>query len=134
MSTKGPQTTSVGGGREHTGRGDGGIDGMSFLEDFWAFCDGAANFTLLGFFLSFLGGEDFFLAPSGGEATSSSSGSGSSKQEMPKHSIMTVLCLGPGAATGRGDGVGLPSLPLAALLGWYGIGSGLAHSCCCDHA
>jgi len=42
MSTKGPQTTSVGGGREQTGLGEGGIDGINFFEDFSA---GAANLT-----------------------------------------------------------------------------------------
>ena len=88
MSTKGPHTTSVGGGREQTGRGEGGGAGMSFFEDF---SDGAANLTER-FFRSFFGGEDFFLVSLGAAATRSSSGSGSSKQEMPKHSIMTVLC------------------------------------------
>ena len=103
MSTRGPQTTSVGGGKEQIGRGEGGGAGMSFFEDF---SEGAANLTLR-FFLSFFGGGDFFFG-SFGAATSSSSSGGSSKQEMPKHSIIsTVLC-----RSWRGDGVGLPpSLP-----------------------
>ena len=57
MSTKGPQTTSVGGGKEQTGRGEGGGAGMSFFDDF---SDGAANLTLR-FFRSFLLGGDFFF-------------------------------------------------------------------------
>ena len=48
MSTRGPQTTSVGGGREQTGRGEGGGAGMNFLEDFCG-C-GAANLTERFFF------------------------------------------------------------------------------------
>ena len=103
MSTRGPQTTSVGGGKEQIGRGEGGGAGMSFFEDF---SDGAANLTLR-FFLSFFGGGDFFLVSLGAAATRSSSGSGSSKQEMPKHSIITaVCCVGHRC---RGDGVGLPA-------------------------
>ena len=34
MSTKGPHTTSFGGGKEQTGRGDGGGAGINFFDDF----------------------------------------------------------------------------------------------------
>ena len=70
MSTKGPQTTSVGGGRAHTGRGEGGGACINFLEDFCG-C-GAANLTER-FFLSFFGGLDFFLVSLGAATSSSSS-------------------------------------------------------------
>ena len=61
-----------------------------------------------------LPGGCFFLVAAA--ATRSSSSCGSSKQEMPKHSIITaVCCVGRWC---RGDGVGLPSQPAMEIGGW----------------
>ena len=50
MSTNGPQATSVGGGKEHVGRGGGGGARITFLEDL-GFGGVGVNFTLRLFFL-----------------------------------------------------------------------------------
>ena len=123
MSTKGPHTTSVGGGKEQVGLGEGGGAGMSFLEDL---SDGAANLTGR-FFLSRFGGLAFFFGAS--SATSSSSAScAASKQEMPKHSIIAVPC-----RSWRGDGVGLqiglPSQTAMETGSWLSLPALLPDSC-----
>ena len=113
MSTRGPQTTSVGGGRAHTGRGEGGGAGMSFFEDFCG-C-GAANLTER-FFLSFLGGGDFFFgfipprrAPPPPVAP---------RSRRCRSTPSSLLC-----CVGRWcrGGVGLPSQPDMEIGGWLSL-------------